>query len=75
MLAVPQMNNRPHWTYVKTAGARIEGDLPQDATKEIEDIFDNGSTFWKNMNEVGNYSLDNTNPANTNEVTSNEQTE
>lgn len=75
MLAVPQMNNRPHWTYVKTAGARIEGDLPQDATKEIEDIFDNGITFWKNINEVGNYSLDNTNPANTNEVTTNEQTE
>ena len=75
MLAVPQMNNRPHWTYVKTAGARIEGDLPQDATKEIEDIFDNGITFWKNMNEVGNYALDNTNPANTNEVTTNEQTE
>lgn len=75
MLAVPQMNNRPHWTYVKTAGARIEGDLPQDATKEIEDIFDNGITFWKNMDEVGNYALDNTNPANTNEVTTNEQTE
>lgn len=75
MLAVPQMNNRPHWTYVKTAGARIEGDLPQDATKEIEDIFDNGITFWNSINEVGNYALDNTNPASTNEVTNNEQTE
>ena len=75
MLAVPQMNLRPHWTYVKTAGARIEGDLPQDATKEIESIFDNGITFWKSINEVGNYALDNSNPAGTNEVTSNEQTE
>ena len=75
MLAVPQMNIRPHWTYVKTAGARIEGNLPQDATKEIEAIFDNGITFWKSINEVGNYALDNTNPANTSEVTSDEQTE
>lgn len=74
MLAVPQMNVRPHWTYVKTAGARIEGDLPQEATEKIENIFDNGITFWRSINEVGNYALDNSNPAGTNEVTSNEQT-
>ena len=27
--------------------------------KNICKIFDNGITFWKNGNEIGNYSLDN----------------
>ncbi len=57
--AIPQINVRPHWTFVKTLGCTIKGSIPSDDMKKICDIYDNGITFWRNGNEVGNYSLDN----------------
>lgn len=56
---VPNRNVRPHWTYTKTKGCIIVGGIPADASKKIVSIYNNGITFWKNGNEVGNYSLDN----------------
>lgn len=56
---VPNRNVRPHWTYTKTKGCVIVGGIPADASKKIISIYNNGITFWKNGNEVGNYSLDN----------------
>lgn len=56
---VPNRNVRPHWTYTKTKGCIIVGGIPADASKKIISIYNNGITFWKNGNEVGNYSLDN----------------
>ena len=57
---VPNMNARPHYTYVKTMGCIVEGEIPADDCKAIEDIFDKGVRFWKNHNNIGNYStLDN----------------
>lgn len=50
---------RPHWNYIKTAGCCISGSIPTDDAKKIISIYDNGITFWKHANEVGNYSLDN----------------
>lgn len=58
-LKVPTVRNRPHWTYIKTRGCNIKGSMPADDIATIEDIVDNGITFWRNINEVGNYSLDN----------------
>ena len=60
-LKVPNTHARPHWTYVKTIGCCIKGrnGLPCDDAKKICSIFDNGITFWRNIAEVGNYSLDN----------------
>ena len=58
-LKVPSVRNRPHWTYIKTRGCNIKGSMPADDIATIEDIVDNGITFWRNINEVGNYSLDN----------------
>ena len=52
-------HGRPHWNYVKTVGCVLSGSVPSDDTKKIISIYDNGITFWKNANEVGNYSLDN----------------
>ena len=57
--AIPQINVRPHWTYVKTIGCTIKGSIPSDDMKKICSIYDKGITFWRNANEVGNYSLDN----------------
>jgi hypothetical protein len=59
ILKVPSVRNRPHWTYIKTRGCNIKGSMPADDVAIIEDIVDNGITFWRNINEVGDYSLDN----------------
>jgi hypothetical protein len=57
--AVPNMNARPHWTYVKTKGCSVDGALPADDAQAIENIFNKGIRFWKNHNEIGNYGYDN----------------
>lgn len=56
---VPNINVRPHWTFTKTVGCNLRGNAPSDDLKAIKDIFDNGVTFWKNGDEIGNYALDN----------------
>ena len=58
-VGTPNMNARPHWTYCKTIGCVVHGDLPADDARQIERMFDNGIRFWKNVDELGNYSLDN----------------
>ena len=55
----PNRNARPHWTYTRTIGCDIHGGIPNDDARRICDIYDNGITFWKNGNEIGDYSLDN----------------
>ena len=60
LVKVPNRSSRPHWNYVKTNGCCIVGKLPADDIKKIIGIYDKGVTFWKNGNNVGNYSLDNT---------------
>ena len=55
----PNISSRPHWNYVKTLGCVVVGKAPSDDIKKICAIYDNGITFWKNANEVGDYSLDN----------------
>lgn len=56
---VPARNVRPHWTYCKTAGLNISGSIPSGDERKIVQIYDNGITWWKNGNEVGNYLLEN----------------
>lgn len=62
-IAVPNIAARPHWTYIKTVDANIlpktNGGLPSPALQKIIQIFDRGTTFWKNPSEVGDYSLNN----------------
>lgn len=56
---VPNINVRPHWTYTKTIDSCITGSIPAGDLLHIKSIFNNGITFWKHANEIGNYSLDN----------------
>lgn len=67
-VAVPKLNARPHWTYIKTNGCNIRtkkavggaGDsIPARDIVKIKEIFDNGVTFWVEPENVGNYTLDN----------------
>lgn len=56
---IPNINNRPHWNYVKTTNCIVTGKAPTDSITNICNIFNKGITFWKNGNEVGDYDLDN----------------
>lgn len=58
-VGTPNMNARPYFTYVKTIGCTVHGNLPADDGAEIESIFDRGVRFWKNHSNIGNYSLNN----------------
>ncbi len=63
-LKVPNRSVRPHWCYTQTRNCAVipesEGILPGVFARQIESIYNKGITFWKSINEVGNYSLDNT---------------
>lgn len=50
---------RPHYTYLKTIGCDIQGDLPADDAADINAIYDKGIRFWLNPAEIGDYSVDN----------------
>ena len=58
-LKVPNRNSRPHFNYVKTVSSVLTGSMPADDMRVISSIYDNGITFWKHGDEVGNYDLDN----------------
>lgn len=56
----PNRTARPQWNYTKTIGCIVtRGGAPSDDLDKICSIYDAGVTFWKNGNNVGNYSLDN----------------
>lgn len=50
---------RKQWIYEKTQNCCIYGHAPADDIRKIEDIFNNGITFWFTPANVGNFSLDN----------------
>lgn len=52
--------NRPHFTYTRTVGANITGELNQQDLTAIRAIYDNGVTTWDTLEDIGNYELDNT---------------
>ena len=56
---VPNRVIRPHWNYVKTVNVSLTGSVPADDMAKLRQIYDNGVTFWRNGDEVGDYSLDN----------------
>ena len=56
---VPNRTSRPQWNYIKTRDCCITASLPTDIVTKIQNIYNNGITFWCWGNNVGNYSLDN----------------
>ena len=72
---MPNRTSRPEWNYVKTIGCKIEGGYPTDCdypgglvplgvpaadANAIENIYNNGITFWHVPGHVANYGYDNT---------------
>ena len=56
---IPNLNNRPNWNYVKTIGANILGNIPQEDLQSLKNIFDNGVTLWHNSATFLDYSQNN----------------
>lgn len=57
---IPNMHARPYWTFVKTNGCVVDGNIPTDDARSIENIFDHGVRFWNgNHTYIGNYNLNN----------------
>jgi hypothetical protein len=53
------LNNRPSWTYLKTAGCSLSGQVPEYVKNMIEQLFDAGLTFWNPAKVIGDYSQSN----------------
>lgn len=59
---IPNMNIRPYFTYIKTIGCIVNGEMPADYMRQIEARFNAGVRFWKDVVNFGNYSLNNAAP-------------
>lgn len=58
-LKVPNISARPNWNYIKTRNVNLYGNAPSDDIITMKNAFNSGITFWKNGDNIGNYSLDN----------------
>lgn len=55
----PRIRARSRFTYIKTNGMTINGQIGNADRLKIESIFDNGITFWTDGSDIGNYYDDN----------------
>lgn len=58
-VALPHITGRENWNYVKTIGANIEGNIPEEDLNEIKSIFNNGVTLWHKASTYLDYTQDN----------------
>jgi hypothetical protein len=57
---IPNLKARKAWTYIKTVGCNIAGDICNEDRTKITSIFDRGITWWVKGDKVADYSQDNT---------------
>lgn len=55
----PNLHARQNFTYMKISDLNVSGDMPNDVRAKLKEIFMNGITFWEDVNNVGNYKVDN----------------
>lgn len=60
MVKTPLSNHRPEYWYTKTIDVSIDGDIPAEDMQKIKDCYNRGITFWKNPENIGDYSVTNT---------------
>ena len=54
-IEVPCFTNRQKWNYIQTLNCSANGDIPFADIQEIENIFNNGITFWHKEEYMFNY--------------------
>lgn len=50
---------RPAYTYIKTYNSHVNGTASDPAKRAIEKALDDGITFWRNGDTIGDYTIDN----------------
>lgn len=55
----PNIHARTGFTYVKTVGCHVYGNMNNEDTTKIESVFNNGVTFWVSGDNIGNYTITN----------------
>lgn len=55
IVAKPSIRNRQLFTYIKTVGCSVGGNIPNEDRIKIASIFDKGVTFWTDPEKVGAY--------------------
>ena len=56
---IPSRNGRSGYNYVKTNNVKIVGEMPASSIEIIENVYNNGTTFWNSLSRMGDYSIDN----------------
>lgn len=59
IVARPNRRARQRFTYVKTVGCEISGQIPNDDQLMIKSIYDAGIRFWVDPDDIGNYATAN----------------
>lgn len=59
IVKTPNTHHRSRWWYTKTIDVNIDGAIPNKDMNVIKACYNNGITFWRNANEIQNYSLSN----------------
>ena len=54
-VGVPNRAVRRCYTYVKTIGCSIHGNIPSEDIIEIQNLFNKGIRFWRSTAVFGNY--------------------
>lgn len=55
----PNKAHRSRYWYTKTIDVNIDGYIPNKDLQQIKNAYNNGITFWRNGEEIGNYGLSN----------------
>ena len=58
-IAFPNILARERWTYLKTKNCQILGDMTSEIAETICSIYNKGIRIWKDISEIGQYSLTN----------------
>jgi hypothetical protein len=56
---IPNTNHRENYWYTKTINCNIDGNIPMEDIQKIKNFYNNGITFWKNPDVIGDYSVSN----------------
>lgn len=54
-VGTPNLRARPCYSYVKTIGCCVHGNIPGDFKQQIDSIFDKGIRFWKTSAVYGSF--------------------
>lgn len=56
---LPNKAHRSRWWFTKTIDVNIDGAIPNKDMDKIKECYNTGITFWRNPDEIQNYSLSN----------------